>query len=76
MWDKDCASKIHLLELDQIVYFTVPKYMRIVLLCFPELFSIQVWMSKMSDGIKDVRCRMSDQSLIAFPMLFLAGWGG
>ena len=33
-------------------------------------------MSKMSDGIKDVRCRMSDQSLIAFPMLFLAGWGG
>ena len=59
MWDKDCASKIHLLELDQIVYFTVPKYMRIVLLCFPDLFSIQVWMSKMSDGIKDAECHMN-----------------
>ena len=44
--------------------------MKIVLLCFPDLFSIQVWMSKMSDGIKDVRCRMSHEFLLVFKV----GW--
>ena len=44
--------------------------MKIVLLCFPDLFSIQVWMSKMSDGIKDVRCRMSHEFLLVLKV----GW--